>query len=114
MQSRQTAEEEQGEALFPEEAAVPYVPRFLDSTQAEDGGPAEELTGAARGTAYHHVLAVLDYGKILTIPAGEGTGAQDELTDILQEQLRAMRENGLLSEAEYKEMVEALREALKI
>ena len=102
MQSRQTAEEEQGEALFPEEAAVPYVPRFLDSTQAEDGGPAEELTGAARGTAYHHVLAVLDYGKILTIPAGEGTGAQDELTDILQEQLRAMRENGLLSEAEYK------------
>ena len=118
MQSRQTAEEEQGAELYPEETVVPYVPRFLSKIQenseisseeeligaAEKTSslPAEELTGAARGTAYHQVLAVLDYGRINEIPPEEDPEAQRKFSESLQEQIREMYENGLLSEAEYR------------
>ncbi len=94
MQSRQTAEEEQGEALYPEETVVPYVPRFLEETRESEDGLSEELTGAARGTAYHHVLAVLEYDRIKKNPP-------DSLLPQIREQLLEMQENGLLSAAEF-------------
>lgn len=108
-QSRQTAEEEQGAELFPEEPVVPYVPKFLGETETAKSGEEQEeaLTGAARGTAYHHVLAVLDYDRISKI-FSEGTpdaapGADSgRVTEAVRQQILEMRENGLLSAAEYK------------
>ena len=166
MQSRQTAEEEQGAELFEEETVVPYVPKFMSDTPADSGGshagayhiagtdsaagtddvagkdsadgtkgaagkdivvekdsaaetdsvagtdivveknsapgPEEELTGAARGTAYHHVLAVLDYGRIETISAEDDPAEWKALTESLQQQILEMLENGLLSAAEFR------------
>ena len=105
MQSRKTAEEEQGTQLFEEETVVPYVPRFMsDAPAAGDGSPGteEELTGAARGTAYHQVLAVLDYGRIETIPAEADQAGRKTLTDSLQGQIGEMYENGILSAAEFR------------
>lgn len=42
--------------LLPQEPVVPLIPEFMKTEK-------EELKGAARGTAYHHVLESLDYGK---------------------------------------------------
>lgn len=104
MQSRQTAEEEQGEVMFPEEAVVPYVPHFLSEAEEAGGKPSEELTGAARGTAYHHVLAVLDYDRIKADRQEDPEARQnvsETLREQVQRQIREMYENGLLSAAEY-------------
>ena len=79
--------EEPEEALYPEETPVPYIPAF--ALQKERDALPETFSGAARGTAYHHVLAVLDYGRI-------DNGPED-----VQVQMEEMKASGLLSEPEY-------------
>ncbi|MBS6194186.1 MAG: helicase-exonuclease AddAB subunit AddA [Clostridiales bacterium] len=48
---------EEAEELFREEPVVPLIPEFIKTEK-------EELKGAARGTAYHRVLELLDYGRV--------------------------------------------------
>lgn len=72
----QETEPEAGEAqeLIPQEPVVPLIPEFMKTEK-------EELKGAARGTAYHHVLESLDYEKT------------DSPAQIL-EQIQAMEHSG--------------------
>lgn len=54
-------ESELGKELFVEEELVPIVPGFMKKDHAE------ALTGADRGTAYHHLLKYLDYRRAYSI-----------------------------------------------
>ena len=85
--------EEQGETLYPEEPVVPYIPAFMREARRE------AVTGAARGTVYHHVFELLDYRKL---PAeAENTGQKGkELRACLEEMLTGMTDRGQLSSLE--------------
>ena len=48
-------DEESGEILYEEPEVVPLLPRFLKEE--------EEISGASRGTAYHRLLELLDFGR---------------------------------------------------
>lgn len=50
--------EELGELIYEEPEVIPLIPRFLKEE--------EELSGAARGTAYHRLLELLDFCKEYT------------------------------------------------
>lgn len=54
-------ESEIGKELFVEEELVPIIPGFMKKDNAEI------LTGADRGTAYHHLLKYLDYRRAYSI-----------------------------------------------
>ncbi len=43
--------------LFPEKEIVPYIPAFMQEAQ--------EMSGAERGSAYHRVMELLDFEKVL-------------------------------------------------
>ncbi len=43
--------------LFPEKEIVPYIPAFMQEEQ--------EMSGADRGSAYHRVMELLDFEKVL-------------------------------------------------
>ncbi len=43
--------------LFPEKEIVPYIPSFMQEAQ--------EMSGADRGSAYHRVMELLDFEKVL-------------------------------------------------
>lgn len=69
--------EEIGRPLFPEEEPAPYIPKFIREK--------EELTGTARGSAYHKVLELLDFGK---------AGSREEII----EQMQSLVQQGRLPE----------------
>ena len=49
-------EEEEGVHLFEEAPAVPYLPRFIQERE-------ENVGGALRGSAYHRLLELFDFGE---------------------------------------------------
>jgi len=51
----QTEEEDADTLLYPREDIVPYIPRFMQES--------EQVSGAARGTAYHKVLECMDWSE---------------------------------------------------
>lgn len=81
---KQIFADEEGEELFHEEEVIPLLPKFLQ----EDS----ELTGASRGTAYHKLLELLDFGK-----------EYDEET--LKAEILALQSNGYFT----KEMASCIR-----
>lgn len=64
MRSLQTLEEGTQESpaeLFPEEVPLPYLPAFVREEQAEQEASGAGA-GARRGTAFHRVLELMEYG----------------------------------------------------
>ncbi len=83
---KQHMEEEQaeGDTLFPEEEIVPYIPQFISQKT--------EVSAVQRGTAYHKLLELLDYG----------IGADETITaDILMRHFQALCRQGHISEEYY-------------
>ena len=73
-----------GEVLYEEPEVVPLIPRFLQEE--------EELSGALRGTAYHRIMELLDFGKEYT-------------KEILEEEIEGFLKAGRIS----KETAECIR-----
>ena len=82
--------EEKGAELYPEEEIVPYLPAFMRTDEKE------QIRGAARGTAYHHVLECLDYREL----AKEPHPSDESIHREVMRQLESMKERGLLSREE--------------
>lgn len=78
---------EDGEFLYEEPEVVPLIPKFL---QGE-----EEITGAARGTAYHRVLELLDFTADYSI---KGAGCADSLRQMLEQSLENFCDTGKLTQ----------------
>lgn len=94
--SIEAMQEESGEKLYPEEEVIPYIPDFMKTVQTE------ETTGAARGTVYHHVLELLDYGS-LPEERSEKTDVpypQPEEREAILAQLAGMTAKGQLKKGE--------------
>ena len=70
--------------LFPEKEIVPYIPAFM---QEEQG-----MCGADRGSAYHRVMELLDFEKVLEAKAKTWEQEQEEL----ERQIAVMVEKDLL------------------
>lgn len=70
--------------LFPEKEIVPYIPAFM---QEEQG-----MSGADRGSAYHRVMELLDFEKVLEAKAKTQEQEQEEL----ERQITLMVEKELL------------------
>ena len=70
--------------LFPEKEIVPYIPAFM---QEEQG-----MCGADRGSAYHRVMELLDFEKVLEAKAKTWEQEQEEL----ERQIALMVEKELL------------------
>ncbi len=70
--------------LFPEKEIVPYIPAFM---QEEQG-----MSGADRGSAYHRVMELLDFEKVLEAKAKTWEQEQEEL----ERQIALMVEKELL------------------
>ncbi len=68
------------------EAAEAYVPRFC--------GRAKELSGAARGSAFHRVMELLDFSVI------SPDGSQREMTDMVDQRLQEFIQCGTMTEQE--------------
>lgn len=81
--------EEAGKLLFEEETKTPYLPLFL--RKEED----EKITGAARGSAMHRVMELMDFGNL---PYGRYDMQQ------LRADLERWSREGLLSE-EYRKAI---------
>lgn len=111
-------EEEEGEKhLFEEEVQTPYLPWFLRGEEEK-----EEISGAARGSAVHRVMELMDFGRASRESrpvAKEQTQGQSGLNpegmsenvwryqygrEQLKADLDAWQEAGLLSE-EYRKAV---------
>lgn len=72
-----SGEDDLGQLVYEEPEVIPLIPKFLEEK--------EELTGASRGTAYHRVMELLDFGK-------------DYSREELEEEIRCFHEEGKLSE----------------
>lgn len=72
--------------LFPEKEIVPYIPAFM---QEEQG-----MSGADRGSAYHRVMELLDFEKVLEVEAKAKTWEQEQ--EELERQIALMVEKDLL------------------
>lgn len=50
--------------MFPEITPVPYLPSFVRDGSGDDvGGSSAEGSGARRGTVFHRILELIDYGR---------------------------------------------------
>lgn len=74
--------------LFPEKEIVPYIPAFM---QEEQG-----MSGADRGSAYHRVMELLDFEKVLEAKAQIQEQNQDYMITELERQIALMVEKELL------------------
>ena len=74
--------------LFPEKEIVPYIPAFM---QEEQG-----MSGADRGSAYHRVMELLDFEKVLEAKAQTQEQNQDYMIAELERQIALMVEKELL------------------
>ena len=70
--------------LFPEKEIVPYIPAFMLEEQG--------MSGADRGSAYHRVMELLDFEKVLEAKAKTWEQEQEEL----ERQIAVMVEKELL------------------
>ena len=70
--------------LFPEKEIVPYIPAFMLEEQG--------MSGADRGSAYHRVMELLDFEKVLEAKAQTWEQEQEEL----ERQIALMVEKELL------------------
>ena len=61
--------------LFPEKEIVPYIPAFMLEEQG--------MSGADRGSAYHRVMELLDFEKVLEAKAKTWEQEQEELREKL-------------------------------
>ena len=76
---------EAGEFLYEEPEVVPLLPKFLQEE--------EELGGAARGTAYHRILELLDFTKSYTAEDGK----EHKTCAILEKEIEKFCESGRLT-----------------
>ncbi len=83
----QTEEQDFSFRLYEEETVVPYIPKFMEKE--------ESLGGAGRGSAFHKVMELLDFGLV---------DSQDDKTGSVAAQMQRMLEKGMLSE-EYAQAV---------
>lgn len=87
-----TGEEADGaKHLFEEETPAPYLPLFLRKEEGEE----EKISGAARGSAVHRVMELIDFGGLLSKPYDRRR---------LEEDLERWNSAGLLSE-EYRKAI---------
>ena len=81
LKKRQSLKEESGELLYQDQETAPVILKKLEEEQT--------LKGAARGSAYHKVMELLDFSK-------------DYDDHILKEEIRHFYEQGKLSEEMYR------------
>ena len=81
------------EVFVKKETPVPYVPEFISESR-ETG-----LTGAERGTVYHRVFELLDYGRFAEILNGDGSEDEQPGADFGMF-LKELTEAGMLTEKE--------------
>ena len=72
--------------LFPEKEIVPYIPAFM---QEEQG-----MSGADRGSAYHRVMELLDFEKVLEAKAQIQEQNQEWKQNQEQDQSQKEKHNG--------------------
>jgi len=82
--------------LFPEKEIVPYIPAFM---QEEQG-----MSGADRGSAYHRVMELLDFEKVLEVEAKAKTWEQASNQWQNQEQDKDQSQQEKHNEENKKEM----------
>ena len=75
-------------SLFPTEEIVPYIPNFAKESR--------EVGGAARGSAYHRLLELLDYAKLL----GEQKANGNNHTAYMQKSIEQFVESGRITQEE--------------
>ena len=75
-------------SLFPTEEIVPYIPNFAKESR--------EVGGAARGSAYHRLLELLDYSKLL----GEQKANGNNHTAYMQKSIEQFVESGRITQEE--------------
>ena len=75
-------------SLFPTEEIVPYIPNFAKESR--------EVGGAARGSAYHRLLELLDYSKLL----GEQKANGNNHTAYMQKSIEHFVESGRITQEE--------------
>ena len=75
-------------SLFPTEEIVPYIPNFAKESR--------EVSGAARGSAYHRLLELLDYAKLL----GEQKANGNNHTAYMQKSIEQFVESGRITQEE--------------
>ncbi|MDO4804326.1 MAG: helicase-exonuclease AddAB subunit AddA [Lachnospiraceae bacterium] len=85
--------DEEAEEKFPEPPIVPYVPEFMRKAMREvsDAGKdavredkntalrAETVSATTRGTAYHRIMELLDYGRIAAVRQDADEAGSDEV-----------------------------------
>ena len=77
--------DEDAEERFPEPEIVPYIPQFVnDKTETTMSGN-DENAATIRGTAYHRIMELLDYGRTTEIL--KGTEGDEREKDILIQEL---------------------------
>lgn len=85
-------EKESGEetfvALFPTEEIVPYIPSFAKESS--------EVSGAARGSAYHRLLELFDYAQL----AEYGPDKKDNRTAYVSSSIDRFIESGRITQEE--------------
>ena len=77
-------EDEEAENAFPEAEPVSVVPAFM-RRKAEEEGAASEAGGAARGTAHHRVMELLDYARFHALP--DGPDAEKAVTEAVRAEI---------------------------
>lgn len=75
-------------SLFPTEEIVPYIPNFAKESR--------EVSGAARGSAYHRLLELLDYAKLMEEQKANG----NEHTAYIQKSIGQLMESGRITQEE--------------
>lgn len=86
-----------GKCLFEEETPAPYLPLFLRKE-----GEEEKISGAARGSAVHRVMELMEFEKLFEESGEEKSKAYDRKR--LEEDLGRWSSAGLLSE-EYRRVI---------
>ncbi len=75
-------------SLFPTEEIVPYIPNFAKESR--------EVSGAARGSAYHRLLELLDYAKLME----EQKESSNNHTAYMQKSIEQFVESGRITQEE--------------
>ena len=84
--------------LFPDVTPVPYVPAFVRKEPLQQESGSSENEGTRRGTAFHRVLELMDYGsrQLFLHRAEDGTGGREAL----QTWINSLADRGAIDSAE--------------
>lgn len=82
------SQEETPVSLFPTEEIIPYIPNFAKESR--------EVSGAARGSAYHRLLELLDYAKLMEEQEVNG----NEHAAYIQKSIEQFVESGRITQEE--------------